>query len=70
VYSFGFVSDFTIKMLMPPSSFPQSHFLKITASLVGGGGIDGCYIDISGIIPNNFSKLTVSAGMVQSYDQI
>ena len=68
VYSIGYVTDFTIKMLMPPSSRAESGFITITSSTVNNGGtIDSCSISLTGMQPNNFTKLVLSSGVVQSY---
>ena len=63
-YLISFLSNFTITMLMPPSTEPQNNFISIY-SYNELGIFDQCSISITNIQANQFLFLNISSKVVQ-----
>jgi hypothetical protein len=64
LYKISFVNTFSITLLMPPSTRPESNFITIS-SYNNMGDIDSCSISITQIQPNKFVSMSISQGVVQ-----
>ena len=65
IYSFSFVSSFTLSLLLPPSNQAIANFITISTENANGT-IDTCSIGINSVAPNVFNTLTVSSATVQT----
>ena len=65
LYTFNFVSPFTIHMLMPPSTKPENNIINITSEN-SVGTFDTCSLSLTGITSNTFTTFTVSQAVVQT----
>ena len=65
LYTFSFVSPFTIHMLMPPSTKPENNIINITSEN-SVGTFDTCSLSLTGITSNTFTTFTVSQAVVQT----
>ena len=69
IFEMDFVNSFTLSLLMPPSTKPETNFISLY-SYNSLGVVDSCDLSISQVQPNTFASLAISQGVVQTVSSV